>query len=181
MAQVIHELLNPFALIAIGIPHHANSAHGFFTVKRPVDAPFVRVEASRHFGNDRHAVSQRDQLLYGRELADAVYGDGLHGLLPTVRGNVIGEAVGLVEHDERIFFDSLGGDLIATHERVASGHDEKELFIKKSSDLEVLGDDGQREDRKVDFTVIAALQEVLGRVFLYDDRDIRVESGKGAE
>ena len=160
--QVLHQLLHPFALVAGGIPDHGDREAGLFSAERAVDTPVAEIEAASHFRDHGDAVAEGDEFLHCRELTDAIHRDGLDGLLAAIGSDVVREAVCLVQHHERVFFDGIGSDLLAGGERMRNGEDEEQLFFKKSFGFQVPGDEGQGEDGDVNVAVTAAFKETSG-------------------
>ena len=80
---------------------------------------------------------QSDEFLNGGELAEALDGDGMHGLLPAEGRNVFREAMSLVEQDERVFLHDFGGDFFTRGQWMAGRDHEQEFLVEERLDLEV--------------------------------------------
>ena len=180
-ADVVEESEHGLGLIAEGVAHEGDGASGGFAGEGAVDSLVAEVDLAGHLRDDGDAVVEGDEFLHGGELAGAFDGDGLNGLPAAEGGDVFGEAVGFVEHDEGVVGDGLDGEGFDFGKGMSRGSDEEEFLFEEGFDFEVFGGDGQGDDGEVDLAMGAAFDEGFGGVFLDDDGDVRVLFGEAAK
>jgi len=79
-----------------------------------------------------------------------------------------------IQHDQRACRNSFGRDPFAVSEFVIFWNDKKEFFVEEGFDFQVLGKNRECDNRKINFAMAAALNQVFGGVLLHNQGDIGV-------
>lgn len=119
-------------------------------------------------------MTQRDKFLNGCELIDPLDRDRLHRAGSAKGGDVVGQAMSFVQHNEGLLVNFFDGHVFRCRQWMPLRNDEQEFFVEEPFDFQILRDDWKGEDREIDFAVAAPFDQIVGGVLLDDHGDLRV-------